>query len=128
MDSKIEEELKRIEKEIQRQADEIAKLRDAVRYAAQIFRTYEGIHRAKGTPEGDEKANINGGYAILFENQLKRRFYEPEKGYRFRGTRDEAIDTIGAFICDSIREGAFATDEDWFEALGDLLKENEVTK
>jgi len=48
------------------------------------------------------------------------------RNYQFCGSLDSAVDVIGAFICESIREGAFGTEEEWMEALELLLKEHQV--
>jgi hypothetical protein len=40
--------------------------------AANTFRAYEALHRAKQTPEGDEKAATNAGYAAEFEEVLAK--------------------------------------------------------
>lgn len=42
----------------------------ALRMAASQFRRYETSHRAKGTPEGDEKAETNRRFAELCEAML----------------------------------------------------------
>jgi hypothetical protein len=46
--------------------------------------------------------------------------------YQFDGDRNKAIDVLVKFISDSICEGAFATEEDWSNALEELLKEHEA--
>jgi hypothetical protein len=52
-------------------ADEIESLRSAVRMAGQVFAKYAEIHRAKGTPEGDEKASNNEALAVFMQILLK---------------------------------------------------------
>lgn len=39
--------------------------------AAQTFRRYEAIHRAKGTPEAEEKAKANAALAAKIEAALE---------------------------------------------------------
>lgn len=49
---------------------ENTKLRNAVALAAQMFRTYELLHRQKSTDEGNRKAEANAELAKTMENAL----------------------------------------------------------
>lgn len=43
-----------------------------LRKAAEVFRQYEDLHRAKGTAEGDAKADVNAALASRFEATLRK--------------------------------------------------------
>lgn len=49
----------------------IAAQADALRICAETFREYEALHRAKGTPDGEAKAQRNAEKAKLCEDLLK---------------------------------------------------------
>jgi hypothetical protein len=54
------------------QADEeIKRLVIDLRLAAETFRHYEDLHRAKGTGESDAKAEVNGRLAARFEATIR---------------------------------------------------------
>ena len=46
-------------------------LRDAVKLAMDVFSNYAELHRAKGTPEGEDKAAKNMRYADAMRDALE---------------------------------------------------------
>lgn len=51
----------------------LAERNDALKAAADTFRRYAALHRAKGTPDGDEKAKANDAEADRIDNVLAGR-------------------------------------------------------
>lgn len=47
------------------------RMRDDLELAAQTLRRYEALHRAKGTPESAEKAEVNAALAKRFESTVR---------------------------------------------------------